>query len=215
MVATTHRIAVVGGTGPMGLGLANRFALADHDVVIGSRSAERAHEAATSLPGSTVGGTTNDDAVAAAELVVLAVPYEGHADLVRSLDLAGRMVVSCVNPLGFDSIGPYALRVPDGSAAEEAARLAPEARVVGAFHTVSAASLRRHEGPLDHEDVLVCGDDLAAVDVVAQLATAVTGRPGVICGPLRQARQLEPLTALLIAVNKRYKVRSGIRIGGL
>jgi hypothetical protein len=199
----------------MGLGLVHRFALADHDVVIGSRSVERAHDAAASLSGSRVRGMTNGEAVADADVVVLAVPYKGHAELVGSLDLAGRIVVSCVNPLGFDSRGPYALRVSDGSAAEEAARLAPQARVVGAFHTVSATSLRKHEGPLDHEDVLLCGDDPAAVDLVARLASAVTGRPGVICGPLRQARQLEPLTAVLIVVNKRYKVRSGIRISGL
>lgn len=214
------RIAVVGGTGAQGKGLAYRFAAAGHDVVLGSRDAGRAGQTAATVAkhaGTEVRGATNHDAAADADIVVLSVPYDGHAALVGALAdvLADRIVVSCVNPLGFDRVGAFALDVPDGSAAEEAARLAPRARLVGAFHTVSAVSLWRDEGPLDHEDVLVCGDEAEANAVVAELATSVTGRPGVQVGPLRQARQLEPLTAVLIAVNKRYKVRSGIRIGGL
>jgi NADPH-dependent F420 reductase len=214
------RVAVLGGTGAQGKGLAYRFAAAGRDVVLGSRDAARAAAAAGEVSehaGTPVGGAANPDAARGADLVVLSVPYEGHTALVTSLaaDLAGRIVVSCVNPLGFDKAGAYALDVPDGSAAEEAVRLAPSARVVGAFHTVSAVSLWRHEGPLDYEDVLVCGDDAEAVAAVVDLAEAVTGRPGVAVGALRLARQLEPLTAVLIGVNRRYKVRSGIRIGGL
>ncbi|MGH3385959.1 MAG: NADPH-dependent F420 reductase [Nocardioidaceae bacterium] len=214
------RIAVVGGTGAQGKGLAYRFAAAGHDIVLGSRDAGRAGQTAATVAehaGTAVRGATNHDAVADADIVVLSVPYDGHAALVGALAdvLADRIVISCVNPLGFDRAGAFALDVPDGSAAEEAARLAPRARLVGAFHTVSAVSLWRDEGPLDHEDVLVCGDEAEANEVVVELATSVTGRPGVQVGPLRQARQLEPLTAVLIAVNKRYKVRSGIRIGGL
>jgi len=214
------RIAIVGGTGAMGRGLGYRFAAAGHEVALGSRSSERAATSAAEVAdhaGTPVDGRSNTEAVRFADLVVVAVPYDGHAALVGSLaaDLAGRVVVSCVNPLGFDRRGAFALEVPDGSAAEEAERLAPEARVVGAFHTVSAVSLWRHEGPLDHEDVLVCGDDEGANAAVAELAAAVTGRPGVLAGPLRQARLLEPLTAVLISVNKRYRARTGIRIGGL
>jgi len=215
-----HRIAVVGGTGPQGKGLAYRFALAGHEVVIGSRAGERAQNVAAQIAERGVGnvaGEVNAVAASSAELVVLAVPYEGHRELVESLaaELAGKIVVSCVNPLGFDALGPYGLAVPEGSAAEQAAALAPGARVVAAFHHLSAPNVWRAEGYLEHEDVLVCGDEAEAKATVIELAAAVTGRPGVDAGRLRIARQLEPLTAVLISVNKRYKVRSGIKISGL
>lgn len=215
------RIAVVGGTGPQGRGLAYRFALAGHSVIVGSRERDRAREKAEEIaergPGLDLTGEENLAAAEAAQVVVLAVPYEGHADLVASLApaLDGKVVISCVNPLGFDTAGPYALQVEDGSAAEEAARVAPGARIVGAFHHVSAVNLWRHEGPLADEDVLVCGDDDEANDMVADLARTVTGRPGVVAGGLRLARELEPWTGVLISINKRHKVRSGTRISGL
>jgi len=217
---TTQRIAVIGGTGPQGRGLAYRFAGAGHDVVIGSRDAARAQERADEIAakvgsGVSLHGADNASAVEQADVVVLAVPYEGHAELVSSLPLAGKVTVSCVNPLGFDAKGPFALDVPDGSAAEELARIAPEALVVGAFHHVSAVNLWKHEGLLADEDVLVCGDDEAAVATVVELAAAVTGRPGVAAGGLRLARELEPWTGVLISINKRHKVRSGTRITGL
>jgi NADPH-dependent F420 reductase len=129
--------------------------------------------------------------------------------------LAGKIVISCVNPLGFDRRGPFALEVPGGSAAETAAALVPEARVVGAFHHVSAPSLWGSDDFLDHEDVLVCGDDDEAKAVAMVLARAVTSREGVDAGRLRIARQLEPWTAVLISINKRYKTRSGTSISGL
>jgi len=215
-------IAVIGGTGPQGRGLAYRFALAGHRVIIGSRDSARAQEKAAEIAeragaGAAVTGADNIAAARAGDIVVLAVPYEGHGELVSSLSpaLEGKVVISCVNPLAFDDKGPYAVPVPDGSAAEEAARLAPGARLVGAFHHVSAVSLWRHEGPLAEEDVLVCGDDDDARAAVADLAATVTGRPGIVAGPLRLARELEPLTGVLISINKRYKVRSGVRISGL
>lgn len=217
---TTQTIAVIGGTGPQGKGLAYRFARHGHTVVIGSRSAERAAETAIEIRerGITgqVSGAANADTLAEADLVLLAVPYEGHDDLVASLaeGLAGKIVVSCVNPLGFDKQGPFGLDV-DRSAAEAAAALAPDARVTGAFHHVSAVNLWSDEEYLSHEDVLVCGDDGDAVEAVVALAAAVTGRPGVKAGRLRLARQLEPLTAVLISINKAYKVRSGISISGV
>ena len=218
---TTYDIAVVGGTGPQGKGLAYRWARHGHRVVLGSRDAGRAQAAATEiserLPDADVSGATNADAVAGADVVVLAVPYDGHDELVTSLaeQLAGKVVVSCVNPLGFDKRGPYGLDVPGGSAAETAAALVPEARLVGAFHHVSAVSLWGEEEYLDHEDVLVCGDDADAKQVAVELARAVVSRDGVDAGKLRIARQLEPWTAVLISINKRYKTRSGTRISGL
>jgi NADPH-dependent F420 reductase len=215
-----HTIAVVGGTGPQGKGLAYRFAKHGHDVVVGSRSVERAQEAAAAIAGREVTGgvtgATNEDSLAGADVVLLAVPYDGHDELVASLadGLAGKVVVSCVNPLGFDKQGPYGLDV-DRSAAESAAALVPTARVIGAFHHVSAVTLWGDEEYLSHEDVLVCGDDADAVALVVDLAATVTGRPGVKAGRLRMARQLEPLTAVLISINKAYKTRSGVAISGV
>ena len=218
---TSYRIAVVGGTGPQGKGLAYRWALHGHVVVLGSRGADRAETAAAEIrervADAQVSGATNAEAAAAADVVVLAVPYDGHDDLVRELApaLEGKVVISCVNPLGFDKQGPFGLDVPGRSAAESAASIAPGVSVVGAFHHVSAVSLWGEEEFLDHEDVLVCGDDTEAKQVAIELARSVTGRDGVDAGRLRLARQLEPLTAVLISINKRYKARSGIAISGL
>jgi NADPH-dependent F420 reductase len=221
---TTYRIAVMGGTGPQGKGLGYRFARHGHQVVLGSRSADKAApvaaEVSDRLSGVTgagvVTGAENAEACASADVVVLAVPYDGHDELVASLPLAGKIVISCVNPLAFDKRGAHG-RVVDGgegSAAETAQRLAPDATVVGAFHNVSAVGLWGDAEYLD-EDVLVVGDVPEAKEVAMQLATSVTGRAGIDAGKLRLARQLEPFTAVLISINRKYKAHSGIRITGL
>ncbi len=150
-------------------------------------------------------------------MVLLAVPYDGHDELVAALPLAGKTVVSCVNPLAFDKRGAHG-RVIDGgegSAAESAQRIAPDATVVGAFHHVSAVTLWSDAEYLDEEDILVCGDSAEGKQVAIELARCVTGRDGIDGGKLRLARQLEPLTAVLISINRKYKVHSGIRISGL
>ncbi|MEU9546400.1 MULTISPECIES: NADPH-dependent F420 reductase [Streptomyces] len=218
----SHTIAVVGGTGPQGKGLALHFARAGHKVVIGSRSAGRAEEAAAEIrarAGSAVDvlGLDNKAAVEAADAVLIVVPWDGHEELVAALApvLAGKLVISCVNPLGFDKRGAYGLDVEEGSAAEQTQRLVPDAVVVGAFHHLSAVSLWEAEGPLGHEDVLVVGDDRDAKEKVAALAATITGRPGIDGGVLRLARQLEPLTAVLININRRYKTRSGVSVSGI
>lgn len=221
---TTFRIAVIGGTGPQGKGLAYRFAKHGHEVVIGSRAAEKAEPVAAEIAdritaeggAPVVSGAANADAAASADVVLLAVPFNGHDELVESLaeQLAGKTIVSCVNPLGFDKGGPYGLDV-ERSAAEAAAAIVPTATVVGAFHHVAAASLWSQEEYLDHEDVLVCGDSAEGKEIAQELARAVTSRIGIDAGKLRLARQLEPLTAVLISINKSYKVRSGIRIAGV
>jgi NADPH-dependent F420 reductase len=218
-------IAIIGGTGPLGRGLAYRFAAAGHAVMIGSRAVDRAAEMAETvrtrltengIDAAELSGLTNAEALHGAEIAVLAVPWDSHDALVGSLadDLAGKIIVSCVNPLGFDQHGPYGLTVEE-SAAEQAQRLVPTARVIGAFHHVAAASLWKTLDPLVHESVLVCGDDPDAKEMIMDLATAVTGHVGVDAGALRLARQLEPLTAVLISINKRYKIRSGIAVTGL
>lgn len=222
---TSYRIAVIGGTGPQGKGLGYRFARHGHTVVLGSRSAEKATPVAEEVTARLAGvegagevtGATNADACAGADVVLLAVPYDGHDELVATLPLDGTVVVSCVNPLAFDKQGPHG-RVVDageGSAAESAQRLAPGSSVIGAFHHVSAVTLWGDADYLDDEDVLVCGDSAEAKAVGIELARSVTGRDGIDAGALRLARQLEPLTAVLISINKKYKAHSGVRISGL
>lgn len=221
---TRYRVAVIGGTGPQGKGLGYRFAKGGHDVVLGSRAAEKAEAVAAEVRerlGGTAGagevsGAANADAVEACDVVLLAVPYEGHDELVASLPLAGKTVISCVNPLAFDKRGAHGRVVNggEGSAAESAQALAPEAVVVGAFHNVSAVLLWGDDEFLD-EDVLVVGDVVEAKQVAMDLAASVTGRVGIDGGKLRLARQLEPFTAVLISINRKYKTHAGVRITGL
>jgi 8-hydroxy-5-deazaflavin:NADPH oxidoreductase len=216
------RVGIIGGTGPQGRGLAYRFARAGLQVLIGSRAGERGAQAAeelNALPGVTTNAEGGDNAFACqADVVVIAVPWEGHSATVAELApllTQGRIVVDCVNPLGFDKQGPYALRVEEGSAAEQAATLLPEARVCAAFHHVSAALLTDPEIEKIDLDVLVLGDDREATLQVQALANAITGMRGVFAGRLRNAGQVEALTANLIAINKRYKVHAGVQVTDL
>ena len=213
-------ISVLGGTGALGRALALRLARAGHPVVVGSRDAARAEATATELTGvlaeagveARVGGASNEEAASSGDVVLLATPWDESGESIAALAdaLAGRLVVSCINPLGFDTQGPHGLTVAEGSAAEQAAQLLPASTVTAAFHHLSAPSLANLGKDLSGEDVLVCGDDDAARARVVALAEAVTGRPGVDVGALRQARILEPFTAVLIAVNKKYKTRAGV-----
>jgi NADPH-dependent F420 reductase len=214
------KVGILGGTGPQGRGLARRLAAAGHDVLIGSRTPERAQLVAADYDqaqgaGSVTGGSNSD--AATAELVIVAVPYDGHADLLSSLaaELTGKIVVDCVNPLGFDQRGPFPLRVAAGSAAQEAQQLLPESTVIAAFHHVSAVLL--DDPMVDHlgDDVLVLGEDREAVAVVCELATAIPGVRGIYAGRLRNAGQVEALTANLIAINRRYKTNAGLAITGV
>ncbi len=214
----------MGGTGPQGKGLGYRFARHGHDVVVGSRAAEKAIAAATEIlerlagvdGAGSVSGASNADACEQADVVVLAVPWDGHDELVASLPLAGKTVVSCVNPLAFDKRGAHGQVIDggEGSAAERAQSLAPDATVVGAFHNVSAVLLWGDEEFVD-EDILCVGDSDEGKQVAMDLARAVTGREGLSAGKLRLARQLEPFTAVLISINRKYKVHSGLRITGI
>jgi 8-hydroxy-5-deazaflavin:NADPH oxidoreductase len=206
-------VAVLGGTGPQGRGLARRFAAAGLRVVLGSRSAERAQETAAAL-GDGVAGADNRGAAEQGDVVVVAVPWDGHADLLRELApvLEGKVVVDCVNPLGFDGRGAYALDVEEGSAAQQAQALLPGSRVVGAFHHVSAVLLEDPEVASIDTDVLVLGDDREATDLVQELAGRIPGMRGVYGGRLRNAHQVEALTANLISINRRYKAHAGLRV---
>jgi 8-hydroxy-5-deazaflavin:NADPH oxidoreductase len=208
-------VGVLGGTGDQGRGLARRLAAAGNPVIIGSRSAERAAAAAAGL-GDELGirGMVNEDAARAADVVIVAVPWEGHRELLASLAsaLSGKVVIDCVNPLGFDSHGAYPLAVPEGSAAEQAAAVLGESVVVGAFHHVSAVLLLDPEVSVVNLDVMVLGDDRSAADLVQALAARIPGVRGVYAGRLRNCRQVEALTANLVSINRRYKAHAGLRI---
>lgn len=224
MPTTDHAIGsigIIGGTGAEGRGLATRFALAGHPVTLGSRDAERAASAATTvtaaLAGRThapVGGDTNEGA-AEADAVVIAVPYAGHRETLAALAprLAGRIVIDAVVPLRFDR-GPYSIDVPDGSATEEAAALLPESHVIGAFHNLPAELLLDPAAALD-ADALVCGSDAAAKAAVMALAGEIAGVRPVDAGPLRFARFVEQLTVLLIGINGRYRATASPQFTGL
>jgi 8-hydroxy-5-deazaflavin:NADPH oxidoreductase len=210
-------IGVLGGTGDQGRGLARRLSMAGHRVIIGSRKAERAAAAAAELGGDLLSGAENRDAAAAADVVIAAMPWEGHRDLLASLaeSLAGKVVIDCVNPMGFDSRGAYSLAVPEGSAAEQAAAVLPDSTVVGAFHHVPAGLLLDPAADTVDMDVLVLGDNRAGTDLVIALVGEIPGMRGIYGGRLRNCGQVEALTANLVSINRRYSAHAGIRITGV
>jgi NADPH-dependent F420 reductase len=218
-------VAIVGGTGKEGFGLALRLATAGHQVTIGSRDAGKAAasvEEAKALLSTDIpmDGAENAEAVQGIPVVIVTVPFAGqaatYAAIAGTLE-PGAVVVDATSPLQ-SAIGGKAwhvLRPWEGSAAEVAASLVSDGvRIVGAFHTVAAASLRALDRAMD-EDVLVCGDDPDAKRLVGQLIDSIAGMRWVDCGPLSNARITEQLTPLLITINRRYRVKdSGFRIVG-
>ncbi len=228
------RIAIVGGTGPEGRGLALRLAMAGHEVVIGSRDAGRAAEAASGLlegrasvvpaeAGTSsqegalaISGAANADAVSDAEAVLLAVPFEGLRPTAESLReaLAGRLVVSIVAPVEFADGQMRAVSVPEGSAGELTRDLLPESRVAAAFQNMSARDLLRAQHPLEG-DVAVTADDDSARHETMALAEAMPSLRAVDAGPLSNSRYVEELTALLVNLNRIHKAHSTIRFLGL
>ena len=207
-------IGVVGGTGEQGRGLARRFALAGHRVQIGSRDANRASEVANELGIANLTGSDNVSVVRNSDVVIIAVPWDGHEVTIKSLvaELSGKIVIDCVNPLGFDAQGAFALKVPEGSATQQAAALLPESRVVGAFHNVSAVDLLDPEKSKFDIDVLVLGDDRETTDLVQELVAQIPGARGVYGGRLRNAHQVEAFTANIISMNRRYKAHASLKI---
>ena len=206
-------IGVLGGTGEQGRGLARRLAMSGQQVIIGSRDASRAQGIADEI-GSGILGRSNEDCALQSDVVIVAVPWDGHAQLLQGLveQLAGKVVVDCVNPLGFDKQGAFALPVPEGSAAQQAASILTQSRVVGAFHHISAVLLLDPDVATIDTDVLVVGDDREATDLVQALAGRMAGIRGVYAGRLRNCGQVETFTANLISINRRYKAHSGIRV---
>ena len=214
-------VALIGGTGRLGPGLALRLSRGGVPVLIGSRDLERALDVAervTALGAETkIRGVTNAEAAALGQLAILTVPYEAQAPLLPALatPLAGKVVVSTTVPVRFDpALGPVAVEVDEGSAAEQVAALLPGSRIVGGFHTVSSAHLSRLDRELD-EDVLLCGDDDGAKEEVRRIATVIPGVRVVDAGRLGNATHLEQLTVLLLSINRLSRRSVGVRLTGL
>ena len=213
-------IGLIGGTGPEGRGLALRFALAGHDVFIGSREVMRARDAAEQLaaraPGVSALGGLNEDAATQSDTVFVTVPYAAQRPVLRPLAdaLKGKTVVTTVVPLGFDRNGARYLPLEAGSAAMEAQETLPESRVVAAFQTISAHDLLDPDRRVD-SDVVVCSDDDGAKEEVAALAKEIPGIRTVDGGGLRNAVFVEHITPLLLNINRVYKGRSAVRFTGL
>jgi NADPH-dependent F420 reductase len=220
----TNPVCIVGGTGALGFGLALRFGRAGIPIVIGSRDEHRAQEsaehAAKAVPEGRYTGLGNADAVKDAEIVILSVPFRNQSETLANLKHVlkpDQLLVDATVPLAAAVSGKATrtIGVWQGSAAQQAQEMVPEGvKIVSAFHTVSAALLTDLDHPLD-EDVLICGDRREDKAKVAALVDAIDGLRPVDCGPLEMARIVEQLTALIISINVRNKVRAGIKITGL
>ncbi len=216
-------IAIIGGAGELGLGLALRFAQAGAKVVIGSRDENKAQDAAVrvkaAVPDADVSGFANADAAAKAMVVILAVPFSAQAAILKTIRpaLKAAILVDATVPLAATLGGKSTrlLGVWEGSAAQAARDLLPGVPVVSAFHNVSADILQDLSATPDC-DILICGDDQAAKDRVSALVALIPGLRPLDAGPLEMSRIVEGVTALLISLNRRYKVHnSGIRITGI
>ncbi len=216
-------IPIIGGTGALGYGLAVRWARAGEQIVIGSRKAERAAEAADRVReaagGTQVEGLENAEAAARGPIVVLTVPFRAQSETLANLKEAlqpGQILVDCTVPTAAAISGKASrtIGVWQGSAAQQAEEMVPDGvTVISAFHTVHAVALA--EGDQLDEDILICGDRKADKVRVAQLVERIDGLRAVNAGALEMARIVETLTPLLISINARYKSRAGIRITGL
>lgn len=213
---TAQTVAILGGTGPQGRGIALRLARAGVSVIIGSRDGARAADTAAELGGGAglpLSGAGNADAARAASVVFVAVPWPAHHDTLADLrrELEGKIVVDVVNPLEFDGQGPVGIAVAEGSAAQQAQALLPGSVVVAGFHHVSAKTLLDESRGVD-EDVMVCGDDEGAKLAVMALADLMPGVRGVDAGPLRLSGLVEGMTAVLLSINRQYRTTTGIRL---
>jgi len=213
-------LAFIGGTGPEGLGLAARFAAAGHEIVIGSRSPERARQAVEKIkarvPQARARGMANQEAVQRADIVFVTIPFAGHRDTLEALApaIGAKLVVDVVSPVSFEGGKIAAIAVPEGSAAQQAQALLPQAQVVAAFHHLDASQLMRVERSME-VDVLVCADHQEAKERVMALAEKIEGVRALDGGRLANSRYLEEFTALLLNLNKIYKAHTSLKIAGI
>ena len=213
-------LGFIGGTGPEGRGLALRFALAGERIVLGSREADRAIQAAEAIgnvaPAASIQGALNSEAAQVCDIAFVVVPYAAQKPTLAGLreELAGKTVVVVVAPLAFDKGVARAVAVEQGSAAQEAQDLLPQSTIVGAFQNLSADELLRPEKSMD-SDVIVCSDDSASKETVMKLAELIHGARAVDGGGLANSKYVEDFTALLININRIYKAHSMVKIVGI
>ncbi len=217
-------IGFIGGTGPEGLGLAMRLAMAGERVLIGSRRIERAEEAAQTVrdavseAGGTpdTGGGVNRDVVEQSDVVVIVVPFDGHEATLNDLrdTIGNKLVIDAAVPLTMENRVPGISDVEQGSATEQAQALLPEARVVGAFHNLSARKLQKLSDPMEG-DVLITADDDDAKQAVVELIGKMPELRPIDAGPLSMSKFVEDLTALIIGMNMRYKTQAAVRMVGI
>ncbi|MEM1689113.1 MAG: NADPH-dependent F420 reductase [Candidatus Hadarchaeales archaeon] len=203
-------IAVIGGTGDLGRGLVARWVLGEEKVIIGSRSPEKAKKVAeelSRLTGREIGWGRNSEAARLAEIVVLSVPFAALSEIAEEIrpEVRGKIVLSVIVPLKFEGGDIEYIRPESGSAAEEVAKLLPEARVVSAFHTVGAKMLQDIGSPVPC-DVVICGDDLEAKKRVIRLINHIPGMRAIDGGPLKNSRLVEVTVALLVELSRMYGV---------
>lgn len=214
------RIAFVGGTGPAGTGLAERFAKVGHKVVLGSRTLERAEAARDAVieavPGADADAAENRQAVAGADVVFLTVPFDAQRPTVEALaeDLAGKIVVSIANPIRVKNRRVIVDKPDAGSLTQEVVELVPSARVVGALHEIRVSRFADlvHE---IHSDTIVCADDEDAKRVVMDLLEQIPGLRPLNGGPLANSRYVEGFVAVLVTMNFIYKAGTSFRITGI
>lgn len=213
-------IGILGGTGPHGMGLAGRLAAAGYTVILGSRRHDNAAETAAKLraqlPAATLSPAVNLEAATRAEILIATVPYAAQEELLPPLrDAIGqKILVSCANPIRFDGSGPVPVQVPGGSAAQECQQLLPDARVISGFQNVSAVKLRAFAVPLQGH-VLLAGDNEAAKTATAALVLALPDLTPIDAGPLRLSGPIEAMTAVLVSINRRYKINAGLGLTGV
>lgn len=217
-------IGFIGGTGPEGLGLAMRLAVAGERVLIGSRRIERAEDAAQTIRDAVAeaggkadaGGGVNRDVVEQSDVVIIVVPFDGHEATLNDLrDAIGdKLVIDAAVPLTMENRVPGIEDVAQGSATEQAQALLPDARVVGAFHNLSARKLQKLADPMEG-DVLITGDDADAKQAVVDLVSKMPDLRPIDAGPLSMSKFVEDLTALIIGMNMRYKTQAAVRMVGI
>jgi len=209
-------IGIIGGTGAQGTGLGYRLAKAGFKVVLVSRDGAKAVATAAEV-GHGISGTSNLDCAETSDLVIVAVPWDSHKETLTSLknQLVGKVVIDCVNPMGFDAGGAFPLLVEEGSASAQAQGILNESHVVTAFNHVSAVLLSDQSLAEIEIDIMVVGDHKPATDLVQQLVDQIAGMRGIYAGKMRNAGQVEALTANLISMNRRYKTHAGVRVIGV
>jgi len=216
----SSRIAIIGGTGTEGLGLAMRFAKAGNMVFIGSRSEERAEEAVNKvkekLPEGDVFGGLNAEGAEKAEFVFLTVPSDAHHDTLVQLEevIGEKIVIDVVVPMLWDRDGPKAVMLDEGSAALQAKALLEKAKIISGFHHLDGSELQKIEKPLQG-DVIICGDHKPSKNKVMDLAEQIEYVRALDGGGLTNSRYLEEWTVQLLHINKIYKAHSGVRITGI